>query len=77
MKVFKVGQRVRITDSTCIAMVGRIGRVVRLLRRSRHEAWVDIEGDAVPPDVANFPQNDLHRRGNHVCIFDDECEAVQ
>jgi hypothetical protein len=76
---FRLHQRVTITDPDAdrADLKGRTGKVVRLLRRSDDEAWVDIDGDPIPSAVRKFPSGDTDGRGNHVCLFGDECEELK
>lgn len=67
---FALKQRVRITGGP---FAGLTGSVVKLLKRSREEAWIELDADP-PPDKAVFPKGDARHR--HVLIFDDEVEAL-
>lgn len=67
---FALKQRVKITKLA--PFIGMTGSVVRLLKRSREEAWIELDTDP-PPDKAVFPKGDERHR--HVLIFDDEVEA--
>lgn len=73
---FKLRQKVEVTSADEDSLIGRTGTVVRLLRRSSHEAWVNIDGDPLPASVRNFPVDDPEGRCNHILIYDDECEEV-
>lgn len=53
---------------------GRTATVIRLLRRSREQAWVKVDGDPLPDSVRCFPASD--ERANHILVWDDECAEV-
>jgi hypothetical protein len=73
---FKNNQKIKITDAYEKALIGRTGTVVRLLKSTSHQAWVNIDGDPIPYSVREFPADDPAGRGNHVLIYDDECEPA-
>lgn len=72
------GQRVRIDnpDAKHAALAGKIAHVTRVTFRGRgYEAWVNVE-DGLPDNLRSFPAADPHGRGNHICLFADECTEV-
>jgi hypothetical protein len=73
---FRLGQRVILDKHGYAGLRGRTATVVRLLRRSTDEAWVNVEGDPIPATCAVFPPDDPDGRGNHVCIYGDECTEI-
>lgn len=74
MRAFKLGQRVKVVMSSCAALIGSTGTVVRL-RRADDQAWVRM--DAEPPaELRQFPADDENGRGNHIMLWPDECERA-
>lgn len=80
MTRFNLGQKITVIsdhgNDKMGALIGRTGTVVRLVMRSTDEAWINIEGEPIPREAACFPADDEHGRGNHVCLWLDECAAV-
>jgi len=75
MKMFRNGQRIRITTTAKtnnVNMAGKTGTVVRL-RYGDNGAWVEFD-EKIPDAVASFSDNDPRR--NHMLFYPDECEEI-
>ena len=73
---FRDGMRVRVTRAMSPeqgGIKGKTGTVVRLLRRSSEEAWVEMD-EPLPVSLRSFPEGD--ERTRHICLFDDEVEEI-
>jgi hypothetical protein len=71
---FHVGQRIRVKGADLYdALAGKTGTVVRMLRRSSEEAWVEMD-DHLPDDLRSFPEFD--QRAKHILLYDNECEEI-
>jgi hypothetical protein len=71
MKRFQRAQRIRVVNRE--PLNGKTGVVCRLLMRD-DSAWVNMD-EAIPEDVASFPEDDQRR--NHVLLYPEDCEEIQ
>lgn len=72
---FENGQRVVVVNPEH-PMVGEAGTVVRLLRRTIEEAWVEMDKN-LPLDLRCFPADDPHGRRNHTLLLRADCALAE
>lgn len=76
MTKFTLFERVQLIWPAPLKLLGRYAKVVRLVRDSSIEAWVDVE-DGLPDEFRAFDRNDKHGRSNNLLITLAECRPAQ